>query len=219
MKIVACLAWYDEPLPFLDRCIRSLAGIADHLVAVDGAWELYPDGQATSAAEQFEVVKYAADDVGIDHEIFSGRNWNSQVEKRDWLMRHAAQRGDWLLVIDGDEHVTGATALLVEQTLQATELDVATVVCRHAGSDPRYAAPIRRVYRASAGVSVQTAHNGYRTADGRWLHGDPTRVKLEPAVLLPLSIEHDGRNRGTERNDAARGYRMARRRERVEAWA
>ena len=65
MRIAAALAWYDEPPAFLDRCARSLAGVVDELVALDGAWRLQPDGQPYSPYEQVDSLRAACADVGL----------------------------------------------------------------------------------------------------------------------------------------------------------
>lgn len=217
MTIVACLAWYDEPIEFLDRCVRSLAGFADKLIAYDGAWELFPDGKTMSPADQILTILRAANDIGIDGHLVSSKPWASQVAKRDALMRDASKCGDWLFVIDGDEYVADAYAAHTRAILGAACGDVATVVCENTTDLPvGYRAPIRRFYRAP--VSVDLAHNGYRTADGRWLHGDPAYVELERAIDTPLLLHHERGNRSAERNARAAGYRKNRRAVEAEDW-
>lgn len=218
MRIVACLAWYDEPLEHLHRAVTSLRGLADTLIAVDGAWNLYPDGQSCSAPEQREAIHCAAEEVGILAVVWQGREWTSQVEKRNFLMREGARCGEWMLVIDGDEEIVRSPDTSDVRTILAdTGRDVATVVCRH-HNDVVNQAPIRRVYRASAGITVETAHNGYRTMDGRWLHGAPSHVTLEPTVALPVTLIHHATSRGEPRNRSAADYRAARRRVQAESW-
>jgi hypothetical protein len=147
------------------------------------------------------------------------------VEKRAALMAEAAtyaQDGDWLLVIDGDEYLHDAKPGLLKSTLAGTHLDVALVMLENVTGyeGTRGKQPIRRLYRASAGVTVDTAHNGYRTRDGRWLHGDGAMVKL----ALPLDcsglvhLHHEKLNRGAERNGRALAYRSERMRLRAENW-
>jgi len=89
-------------------------------------------------------------------------------------MAEAAELGDWLFVIDGDEWIHDAKPVVLEDTLDATSCDVGYVRCTNKTGNENIDTPqmIRRLYRASTGVTVDTAHNGYRTADGRWLHGD-----------------------------------------------
>jgi hypothetical protein len=66
VKIVAALAWYREPPEFLDRLVRSLAGLVDVLVALDGAWALFPDAEPHSTlAEGMALHEAGALDAGV----------------------------------------------------------------------------------------------------------------------------------------------------------
>ena len=220
--IVAALAWYNEPIPFLQRCVASLQGVADRLVCYDGPWQLYPHNRPRSPIEQPHAISRTAWDHGIECEILSGLVWSSQVAKRDALMRYAQTRGDWVLVIDGDEWVHAARPFELRAALDSLPGEVAMVGCAvsEAGGEYERPNPIRRLYRSAAGVTVETAHNGYRTADGRWLHGDPLHVPLEPAVDLSrlLTLRHERAHRGGERDAARLAYRRARRDQGLEKW-
>lgn len=222
MKIVACLAWYDEPIEFLDRCVRSLAGVADTLIAYDGAWSGYPGG-ACSSLEQHSVIRDAANDVALKG-VTVAASWESQVEKRNALMRDASRYGDWLLVIDGDEYLTGANTESLRWLLQHTAYDVATITAtRTSGERAGVPQPIRRLFRAP--VTVERAHNGYRhngnPPNPHWLNGDSAYVRLAKAADASkhLFMEHAYLGRGSERNEARMQYRMQRRRDRTEVWA
>jgi hypothetical protein len=223
VKIVACLAWYDEPITFLDRCIRSLAGIADRIVAYDGAWQMFPHEDHLSPIEQTLRIYWTANQVGISPNVFRPHvEWGSQVAKRDALMREACDYGDWLFVIDGDEYVAEADPDKLRATLAETELDVASVTAKRTNgfAGVNVPQPIRRIYRASTGVSVEIAHNGYRTADGRWLHGDGAFCKMEPVCNTApfVLLHHEKLNRGVERNEASMEYRKNRNRTQCERW-
>jgi len=225
MKITACLAWYDEQPELLEQCVRSLAEIADELVAFDGAWRLQPNALGWSPSEQHEAIHAAAADSGIETSIVTMAGpWPSQVEKRTQLLASATATGaDWLFVIDADEHIRECDPDALAGLLTATDRDVASVACQRYANGFRSGPPrlIRRFYRAAAGVTVERAHNGYRTADGRWLHGDPCAVRLEPTLDLGgvISLVHDTTARPDYRRHAAREYRQRRTREQVEAWA
>jgi hypothetical protein len=218
MKICAALAWYDEPIEFLDRCVRSLAGVMDFLVAVDGPWQGFPHDRVLSDPAQSAAIMAAAVDVGLPFAIIErGAAWDSQVAKRDHLMHESSACSDWIFVIDGDEHVHQAHAETTRTALDSAATDVGTVVCRHVTGHQadRFSAPIRRLYRA--GTTVEQAHNGYRYGD-KWLHGDPSYVKLEQPFVTPLTIHHQRSDRGEQRNQAAMDYRAYRRAQRTEAW-
>lgn len=223
MRIIACLAWFHEPPDFLYRSVASLEGFADELVAYDGGWDLFPGACPRSTDAEHAAIEAGAIQAGIAWTIYEPDcTWASQVEKRSALMIDASTRGDWLFVIDGDEYIATANAPIARKKLDDTGLDVATVACkRTTGFDGVNAArPIRRIYRAATGVHVETAHNGYRTADGRWLHGDGAFAPLEPAEPLAewVLLHHEHRNRGEERNRAALDYRKARLETGAERW-
>lgn len=222
--IAAALSWFDEPGETLERCVRSLAGVADVIVALDGRWLLYPGPEVVSPLEQGEALHAAAAEAGIpvvDATCPAGRPWDSQMAKRSTLMRLAAELAPWTLVIDADESVDADPAALTD-ALRDTSLDVAEVTLVKAGAGvfdtrPR---PRRRLYRASAGVRVELGHNGYRAADGRWLNGDPEHVELEPAadVTAHLRITHDLDAHPPARREKADVYYRLRRRMEAE-WA
>jgi hypothetical protein len=215
MTIAAVLCWYDEPVEFLDRCIRSLAGVCDRLTAVDGAWLPFPDGQPRSPLEQRRTVNAAACAIGIEFAagpVEPDHVWASQVAKRDAAMRYAGWGADWLLVIDGDEYVSAADRDRLEQELAATDRDVALVRMRNVtGNDfLRVDRRQRRIFRA--GTTVERSHQGY-TLNEIALAGD-TRDGMQLAAAVDVSswltIEHTPRSRGVQRNRDARTYRHAR---------
>lgn len=218
-RIVAALPWYDEPVSFLDRCVRSLEGVADELVALDGRWKLFGDDEAPVLSHwtQSHAIAKAADATGLEHAVWMGPTvWETQVAKRAALMELASEKGDWVFVIDADEYVAACDIDALKQQLADTELHVATVTLTNMTTD-RPAGRIRRIYRS--GTTVQTAHNGYRYHD-QWLHGDGIHVKLAPALDTSDVIRlHDrGHERDQQRIDTKRAYSRARQRHRVEAW-
>jgi hypothetical protein len=216
VRLCAALAWYDEPLPFLRRCVTSLRGVVDELVALDGAWQLF-EGGAQSASDQEETIRRAAAEAGIVAHIHAPREvWASQVAKRARLMELAAERADWILVIDGDEYVTRADPIEIRRSLGETDYDCAFVgFCNlnrgesMPGTTP-HSGLNRRLFRA--GTTVRTVHSGY-VYDGR-------SVVIEDALDLrhALALEHDNVNRGTARNQRARTYRALRDMTAAEKW-
>jgi hypothetical protein len=223
--VCACLAWYGEPPETLERCVSSLAGVADVLVALDGRWQEMPGETDRSSTEEWRAIKAAARAVGVKLKISgAGSPFESQVAKRAELMRRGAATGAaWLLVIDGDEELECDDPERARAVLEQLDHDVAHVTLHTAGvAAKQIDRGVRRIYRADAGVTVEVAHNGYRTKDDRWLHGDPLRVDLETAALElePLmKINHHIDARPRRRQKQAATYRIARRRHRLEVWA
>lgn len=219
VKVVAALPWYDEQPSWLDRCVRSLAGVADYLVAIDGRWDLYDiESPVLSHWEQEIAISQAASAIRLECEVWKpGRVWPSQVAKRSELMRICSEKGDWIFVIDADEYVAKLDVdAWIEFLTLGTSYDVATVGF-HALYEQMPDRRIRRLYRS--GTEVRTAHNGY-WLDGQWLHGDSAKVKLAPALDLSdvLVLHDDSGRRPAEREAKAMEYRRARARERVEVW-
>ena len=215
-EITAALCWYDEKPEHLERLVRSLEGVCSHLVTVDGRWLHFPGAVEDSPEAQRAAIATAADKIGIGLSYFnSGKvGWADQVTKRSFLMQQACKHGEWVLVIDGDEWVEQHRGL--HERLAGLTCDVARVMSHRYGEGIRTPeTPIRRLYRASRNVHVERAHNGYRAADGGWLHGDPGYVTLEQCadeVAENIVVAHDIDGRLPERAKAKRDYYVERRR-------
>lgn len=214
VRICAALAWFDEPPGFLDRCIRSLAGVVDELVALDGRWQDHPGQAFVSSDANVAEVNVAAREAGIwTMPMRPSRPYTSQVEKRQDLMRFASVNADWILVIDADEYVSWANPLLLRAALAQTPLEVGYVGFRNLNRGeimpgiPLNAGLNRRLFRS--GTTLKTVHSGYMR-DGRNLLVSEDAADLRGC----LSIEHDNVNRGPKRNEASRAYR----RNRSEVW-
>jgi hypothetical protein len=215
VKLTACLCWYDEPVEFLERCVHSLAGTPDALLAIDGRYEPFPAPRDLSPIDQTAAIERTASIVGLPATILGGGApfaWPSQIAKRDHAMRHAAKLGDWILVIDADEWIHHADQGALRNALEHADHDVATITIRNiTGHDHRNVdQPRRRIFRA--GTTVADSHQGY-TLNGRHLDGDTRNgLQLAPALDLTaaLHIHHTPRSRGPKRNAAAKHYRHAR---------
>lgn len=211
MRIAAALAWYDEPVEFLDRCVRSLEGVVDFVVPLDGRWDLMPGDDFLSPMEQVETINRALRAANLDGiPVRPATEFVSQVEKRAELMRDCAVLGaDWILVIDADEYIASADTAVVRRDLEQTEHVCGDVGLKHLSGGR--GGLRRRFYRTGTGLRL--VHTGYTFAGRDLLPGEPA-VDLSPY----LTIEHDYRNRGDDRNARDIAYREARQRERVEVW-
>lgn len=212
MKITAGLCWFDEPCELLDRCVRSLAGVADEVVALDGAWDLFPGAEpGGSGHEQQRAIRVAAKDVGLRALIAAPLFvYESQIAKRAALMQYARRDSDWVLVVDADDYLE-PPAGDVRAALTETDLDVAEILASYRIGRRAATRPVRRLFRSSTGVTVTGAHNGYRAADGRWLHA-PSNIATEPALDLTgvLRLAHDSSARPAGRRAAMECYYEAR---------
>lgn len=91
----------------LARCVEHAACLADRIVALDGAWMMFPDGTHESDPDQAQAIKDAAKEAGIECEVHGSMEvWPGQWSKRSHLFQLAA-RGqevgvDWIFPVDTD---------------------------------------------------------------------------------------------------------------------
>lgn len=222
MIIAAALAWYAETPATIERCARSLGGVCDFLVALGGRWHGFPPVEGDRPEEQVAALEAGCAEAGIFCSAScTAYEWESQVAKRAELMQLAAHGADWVFVIDADEYVVDADTRQVNHLLGETRADVAQIAgIRVPATVSSARRPWRRVYRASTGVTVRHAHNGYVTADGRWLYGNPAHVPLEPVLDLTshVLVAHDTAARTEPRKQARIAYNIHRRDARTEGW-
>lgn len=202
MQLVALLNWYDEDDDWLYKGIRSLAKAqVDHLVAVDGAYALFPDGHPRSPDENVRSIERACHEAGIQlhlhqrDELWQG----NEIEKRTFLFRMAEEitepNVDWLLVWDADQHMGRCRDL--KARLEATDRDAADVrvieppdPTRPAVYQPGTMIPkpveldVRLMYRAVPGIHCEDNHYTYVAGDGRYLWGNVATDPLVPGLAL-----------------------------------
>lgn len=248
MKIVALLAWYEERPSWLAATVASLAGVADHLVAVDGAYLLFPGGRerTCSGAEQAETVLQTAHGCGLSCTVHVPREpfYGNEVEKRSLMFRLAeplVELGrDWYLIVDSDEVVQHAApdlrARLAGGGLDVAEYELFWRDDRHATAlDETHVhpaarvstagrTPVRGLMRALPKLRCERAHYVYvAEKDGRdvYLWGNRDFHPLEDAldVTSLLKIEHRHAFRNRERQLQAKAYYERRDTHQVEALA
>jgi len=215
MRIVGLLSWYEENPAWLAEMIASLpsAGIS-HLIALDGAYALYPGAAPRSDSSNVEAIQAACTAVGLTYSIHQPVEvWEgNEVEKRSALFELAEQvttEEDWYFVMDADETITSVPSNF-RTRLARTRLDVAMVTFYEPPQEDsgpaidfrwqrkqRY--PIRVLFRAVRGLRVVQNHWTYVTPDGRRLWGQNKRT-LEPALdCTDLEIFHRSNLRHEER--------------------
>lgn len=181
MKLIALLSWFDEQPAHLAELVASLHGVGvDHLVAVDGAYALYPQARGGSPSEQAAVIAATANALGVGVTLHVPTvPWaGNECEKRSVLfdLAHmvAVPGEDWLLVVDADE-IVDTTGTFNDAFAEAEE-DVVEVLLVQ-GDD---VSPARRLFRAQeGGIRVQGTHSTYVDASGRLLWAPVG--ELEPA--------------------------------------
>jgi hypothetical protein len=198
VRVIALLSWYQEPVPWLAELVASMgrAGV-DHVVAVDGAYMLYPKGQARSEGDQADAIRRTATGAGMGATIHVPQTpWmGNEVEKRDRLfaLGHAiADPDDWLWVCDADEVIESApyaehrsVGYGVRHRLMETDHDVGEVLLR-CQQDPQGESeffPIRKLFRVSADgpIRVVGRHDRYVGPRGEhlWVPFEEKRVECE----------------------------------------
>ena len=65
MRVVGCLIWYDEQPSVLATAVAGFTRVCDTIVAVDGAFALYPQARPRSAPEQAETVRSVCESAGV----------------------------------------------------------------------------------------------------------------------------------------------------------
>lgn len=227
MKIVAALCWYDEPDGFLERLLRSLVGHVDEVVALDGAWQGFPNPKRSSG-DQRHLLGAVAREIGLLIRIdVPVRVWKSQIEKRQRLFDIAIkeQHADWVLIVDGDFILAECDDLVLRQSLELTSLDVAKVLIRPLNQPWPYSelrtnpTADRMIWRGHPDLTMEHLHYGIRIGN-RWLHGDTAYVNVEPALDLSrvVVIDHDNMNRSAPRVAAMKQYRKIRAERKLETW-
>jgi hypothetical protein len=220
MRLVALLSFYDEQTTDLERLVRSLpqAGVT-HLLALDGAYCLYPNAQPASSQAEHTTLKQAASAAGLTfHLRIPPTPWQgNEVEKRTALF-HLAERlttpDDWYLVIDGDEHLTQPADLT---SLHDSTFDVAEITYTETKPDGQeYTVHSPRLFRAIRGLHCFRNHYTYRTPDGRLLWGNARTDRLEPRhIAHQLHMRHEPRD--AIRRRQAQDYYTQRDAKRVES--
>lgn len=208
MKLIAVLCWFDERPSWLAGVVASLkkAEVA-HVVALDGAYALYPGGRAYSSREQHGVIVETCQALEMGCTIYAPQEpyFGNEVEKRTLSMRLAEAiaepHEDWYFVVDADHFVTSAIGHT--DRLAETECDVAEIrFMEPYGAIPSGGCPLRCVIRAIPGIYYDGNHYTFRTPDGRDLHHG-----REPALDLScIEVEHRTGERDRYRKGLQKHY-------------
>lgn len=222
------MCWFDEPVELLERCVGSLAGVADHFVALDGRWEGFPGDLVNSSPAEAAAIARASRAAGVAGTVVHpGFVWSSQVAKRTTAIDLAPTATDWLLIVDADEYVLDVDRQALDEILADTPRDVAELELTNFAS--RFPLDrmrsnvyrVRRLFRAAAKPRYELAHNGVRNAAGAWLSGDRGYVELADAVdaTAGISLGHAIDARPVDRQRRRADYYRARNAARTEDWA
>lgn len=208
--IVGLLSWYDEDPTWLATAVAGFGRFCDHIVAVDGAYELYPGGKARSHPEQAHAIHAAAEATGAGCTVHRPNTKLSEVEKRNLAVKLASSFDpEWLAVFDADLHVTDCDPGMLRAELAQTRANAAAYTIRDTSASGEWDAREPLIYRWTDDLAyvgnhytITGTHNGVATSlrDG------------EALELLPstLTVRHRRADRPLERRTAADGYALLR---------
>lgn len=233
MRLIGILSWYDESPSWLVASVGSMINRlgCDHIVAVDGAYALLPEGKPCSGFEQHMAIDEIcrASDCGVT--LFAPQEpWvGNEIEKRSYCFQLAetiAEIGeDWYFILDADEVVTSSTgAENVKQILRTTEHDTGEawayerfdpfVSPGSAALAKRIEIPresrmgVRKFFRALPRLHVADNHFSYIVDVGAekrvlWNGGNGGSV---PSVDTRIEVEHRTRLRDLARKNQQAAY-------------
>jgi hypothetical protein len=209
VKIIGVLSYFDERPSWLAGVVAGLyKAQVSHVVAVDGAYGLYPGGRPYSGPEQQASI------VEVCRSLEMGCTWyapqepyfGNEVEKRNIAFRLAEAVAepfeDWYFLADADHFVTSALGLTHRLREAPDDHDAGMVrFCEPYGAIPSWG-PLRCVFRAIPGLKFEGNHYTYRTPDGRDLHAPD-----EPALDLScVEVEHRTAHRDRYRKELQQDY-------------
>lgn len=225
MRLIGLLSWYDEAASWLSAAIASHHRLGlTHLIAVDGAYALYPDGRARSGIEQHHAISDTCEGLGISSLIYTPpERWaGNEVEKRSFMfnlgLTIAQPEEDWFVIIDADHLVTepdDLTRILTnKKDKHAAEITLwerpdTTIPQAQQFPMPRqHQSTMRIAYRANPGLHCAGNHYTYKDAAGRvlWTQDTP-KQQLAPCIdATHIRIEHRTRQRDLQRHQDSWAY-------------
>lgn len=228
MRVVGCLSWFEEQPAWLAAAVASSAKVVDHVIAVDGAYALFPHAKGSSTVAEHDAIREtcAGTGVGLTLHVPTEPWYGNEVEKRAFMLRLAMTvaepHRDWLFMFDADDLVQRVPGDL-RGRLAATDLDVAGVSLTERYDVSRWeeAAAVMdlpseatmvdhpKLYRALPGIRVERTHWLYMAGEG-----DDTKVLWGPPEFGPvprmdcsdLVVEHRTRHRDRHRQARSKAY-------------
>lgn len=233
MRIFGVFNFYDESPSWLGTAISGLGRLCDHIVAIDGAYALYPEGKPKSSPDQIEAILHGAEVHGSAITLHQPdeRWWGNEVEKRNKffdIIGAFAEDGDWLVIFDADCHVQHCQPDSVRHELANTDCEVATYGLRE-GEDwlalenplavetkiqSSWITKTRDIYRWNPTLRIGPAHGDYsiqagyghpRDGERLWLRG-PYELEEAHDVSPFLVVHHRTKSRALVRREAQQGY-------------
>jgi hypothetical protein len=117
-RIIGCVIFYNDTPALVERSLRSLRQYCDHVIAIDGAFKDFPHDNPASTDGSLEVANKYAEVIGAK------AAWSSQMEKRNQYF--IGGEGDYYLILDTDEYITGTLPKAHELTEPAYKIPINT---------------------------------------------------------------------------------------------
>lgn len=237
IRVVGVLSWYAESAHWLATTVAGFSQVCDAIVAVDGAYRLFPKAWPRSQPEQAETIIQACEAHNVACLIHQPNTlYDSEVAKRNHSLQLARSLNpDWVLIFDADEHIMRVDPERVRHTLATTDKHVVTHTLRdgkdlmadpglekHAirtDADVEWTLRTRQCYRWTDDLQYEHAHyfvGGTYDGDWHWLRGPDLcageQHRASPAEHLneALVVNHRTASRAKVRRDAMKEYYLRR---------
>lgn len=204
IRIAGILCWYDERPEWLAASVAGFARVCDAIVAVDGAYALYPGARSAprSPQEQAETIMATCEAADVECLVHRPREpfWGNEVEKRNLsLALAAAFEPDWLLPFDADMQVVHAEPESIRLTLDSTDRNAGVYRLRDGLEGDTWLTPCRSIYRWTDDLAYGPRHYDVTgTYDGRResLRDNAPACDVALTVVHPVGARHDNRAAG-----------------------
>lgn len=222
--ICGLLSWYDEPVAWLAAAVSSFAQFCDTIVAVDGAYSLYPQGEPRSHPNQVEAIQLAAEASGAACLVHQpSETWlGNEIEKRQTALELAkGLDAGWVCVFDADYHVRRCNPEAIRWDLDNTDLDVAAYELLGTIEEPKasWTSPTRDIFRCKPDLEIGPTHAHYSYGGNEWLKGPGVDLVEALHFGQNLVCYHRSQDRPKQRLDAQQRYYRMREMTNIEALA
>lgn len=206
MRLLGLLSWYDERPSWLGAAVTSMAFAGcDHIIAVDGAYMGFPNGQTRSGYDEHMAILESCRGAGIGCTLYAPPDlWPDEPTKRTTCFQLAetiSDESDWYFLMDGDQVITESFGLL--DALENAERDFAQVTFWERDGS---AFPVRCLFRAQRGLHLKNNHYTYAVNGETLCETFVGGAGNLPLDLLFVRVEHRTRDRDKTRDTAKKLY-------------
>ncbi len=218
LKVVGVLTWYDESASWLSTAVCGFGRVCDEIVAIDGAYSMYPGARPRSHPDQAEAILAACETMGIGCTIHrpSDLFYGQEVDKRNVSLKYAGARltpgEDWIMVFDADYQIMLLEdPAIVREKLENTDKNVVTYtildghdiladevtaeVCMDVAIDTDWTIRDRGIFRWTDDLRYGPSHfflQGTYDGEVEWLRGPD--LYPSGASIVAAEADHLGRH-------------------------